>query len=59
MRIFLILIVQKMLDFVPTSAEKAFEDTLAFYKKAFVDFPEERDEVLTELFIQKILFPFT
>ena len=41
---------KKMLDFAPTPADRAFEETLAFYKKAFVDFPEERDEVLTELF---------
>jgi len=41
---------KKLLDFAPTPADKAFEETLAFYKKAFVDFPEERDEVLTELF---------
>ena len=39
-----------MLDFVPTPAVRAFEKTLAFNKQAFVDFPEERDEVLTELF---------
>ena len=41
---------KKMLDFEPTPADEAFEETLLFYKKAFADFPEERDEVLTELF---------
>ena len=41
---------KKMLDFEPTPADQAFEETLAFYKKAFVDFPDERDEILTELF---------
>merc|ERR1712080_488471 len=41
---------KKMLDFEPTPADRAFEETLMFYKKAFADFPEERDEVLTELF---------
>jgi len=41
---------KKMLDFEPTPADEAFEETLLFYKKAFADFPEERDVVLTELF---------
>ena len=41
---------KKMLDFEPTPADQAFEETLQFYKKAFADFPEERDAVLTELF---------
>ena len=39
-----------MLGFVPTSADAAFEATLAFYKRAFTEFPKERDMVLTELF---------
>jgi len=41
---------KEMLGFVPTSADATFEATLAFYKKAFVEFPKERDMVLTELF---------
>lgn len=41
---------KEMLDFVPTSADEAFKESLAFYKEAFINFPKERDAVLTELF---------
>jgi len=38
------------LGFLPTSAERAFEETIAWYDDAFVNFPEKRDEILREMF---------
>ena len=41
---------KETLQFLPTPAEEAFRQTLAWYEEAFVKFPSHRDSVLTELF---------
>jgi len=41
---------KKMLSFKPTTAEEAFQATLAWYEEAFHKFPTQRDVVLSELF---------
>jgi len=41
---------QKVLNFKPTSADEAFEKTIAWYEEAFAKYPTQRDEILSELF---------
>jgi len=41
---------RQTLQFLPTTADEAFKETLAWYEEAFVKFPSHRDSVLTELF---------
>ena len=41
---------RERLEFLPTPADLAFKQTLAWYEEAFVKFPSHRDSVLTNLF---------
>lgn len=41
---------RKLLGFEPTPTEEAVKRTIKFYEEAFVQFPEERDKVLKDLF---------
>ncbi len=43
-----------LLGFSPTTTEEAVRQTVHFYEEAFYAFPNQRDEVLSELFTSAI-----
>jgi hypothetical protein len=45
---------KEVLGFSPTPTEEAVRQTVHFYEEAFYAFPNQRDEVLSELFTSAI-----
>jgi hypothetical protein len=45
---------KELLGFSPTPTEEAVRQTVHFYEEAFYAFPNQRDEVLSELFTSAI-----
>merc|ERR1711874_749653 len=41
---------KKLLGFLPTPADEAFEKTISFYEEAFLKFSDRRDDLLSQMF---------